>query len=253
MSDDTPTQRFPEQGGDSPTERISAGEVQEDLQEEKQKSRGLMIGLIAAGALLLVAIIVLVVVLLPKGAGDPQAGGSGSPTPEVSDTPSTEPTPTESASPSATAEPSDDPDPQPQPAGPAITSSRSRTAHRALQHAGAGRTENRYLTITWTTTGADEIQSAPTTRTATTRPGTTTCRSNGDTSAIGQDVTYQCPEPTQTFRIEIVADGQDNKKESHRQEQRRSAVDRSRRPMSATTSEKYRGPRQPAARPRPSR
>ncbi len=51
MSDDTPTQRFPNQGDD----------VQEDLQEEKQKSKGLLIGLLVAGALLLVAILVLVV------------------------------------------------------------------------------------------------------------------------------------------------------------------------------------------------
>jgi predicted nucleic acid-binding Zn ribbon protein len=213
MSDDTPTQRFPEQGGDSPTERISAGEVQEDLQEEKQKSRGLMIGLIAAGALLLIAIIVLVVVLLPKGAGDPQAGGSGSPTPEVSDTPSAEPTPTESASPSATAEPSDDPDPQAQPAGPAITSFKVTPGTVLCNTQAPVQPQNRYLTITWTTTGADEI------RIGTYDPyGDYSTRyynlpPNGDASAIGQDVIYQCPEPTQTFRIEIVADGQVYKKE----------------------------------------
>ena len=59
MSDDTPTQRFPA-AGDEPTQQIATGEIQEDLREEKQKNRGLLIGLIAAGALLLVAVIVLV-------------------------------------------------------------------------------------------------------------------------------------------------------------------------------------------------
>ena len=41
MSDDTPTQRFPNSdSGDTPTQRLDTGEVQEDLQEEKQKSQG---------------------------------------------------------------------------------------------------------------------------------------------------------------------------------------------------------------------
>ena len=66
MSDDTPTQRFPERSGDTPTQRLDTGEVQEDLQEEKQKSKGLLIGLVVAGGLLLLAIVVIAFFLLTR-------------------------------------------------------------------------------------------------------------------------------------------------------------------------------------------
>ncbi|MES1170401.1 MAG: hypothetical protein ABUL47_06920, partial [Leifsonia sp.] len=84
---------------DTPTQRIDAGEVQEDLHEEKQKSRGLLVGLIIAGALLLVAIIVLAFVLGGKASGGdalpvPVATDTPTPTPDPSETPTPEPTPT---------------------------------------------------------------------------------------------------------------------------------------------------------------
>jgi cytoskeletal protein RodZ len=118
MSDETPTQRLPEPGG-QPTERIAAGELQEDLREEKSKSRGLLIALIAAGALLLVAIIVLVFFLgRATGSSDdevPVAVDSASPTPGISETPvgepSTEPTTEPTTAPPATQPPANNPPP----------------------------------------------------------------------------------------------------------------------------------------------
>lgn len=211
MSDDTPTQRLPEPSGDNPTERISTAEVHEDLQEEKQKNKGLMIGLIIAGALLLVAIIVLVVVLIPKGSGDPQAGNTQSPPPLTTQTPA----PSESASPTpaATEEPTDEPAPPQQPSGPAITSFTVSPGTVYCNTQAPVQPQNQYLSISWKTVGADEI------RIGTYDPyGDYSTRyynlpPNGDESAIGQDIIYQCPEATQTWRLEIVANGQVIKKE----------------------------------------
>jgi flagellar basal body-associated protein FliL len=211
MSDDTPTQRFPATGDDA------TGEVQENLQEEKKKSRGLLIGLIAAGALLLVAIIVLVVVLLPKGAGDIQAGNTQSPQPQTTDTPA--PTETATPTPAATAEPTQEPE-QPQqpqqpqqPSGPAITSFTVSPATVYCNTQAPVQPQNQYLSMSWKTVGADEI------RIGTYDPyGDYSVRyydlpPNGNQNSIGQDIIYQCPEATQTWRLEIVANGQVIKKE----------------------------------------
>ena len=87
--------------GDTPTQRLDTGEVQEDLQEEKQKSKGLLIGLVAAGGLLLLAIVVIAFFLLNRGQGDPSSPArilrpqrQLTPTPGASETPSASPTPT---------------------------------------------------------------------------------------------------------------------------------------------------------------
>ena len=78
MSDDTPTQRIhtPEHP-----------DVNEVIEEEGKKSRGLMIALIAIGALLLIGLIILLIILL-GGNGKPVAVGTTTPTPSASDTPS---------------------------------------------------------------------------------------------------------------------------------------------------------------------
>ena len=213
MSDDTPTQRFPA-AGDEPTQQIATGEIQEDLREEKQKNRGLLIGLIAAGALLLVAVIVLVVVLLPKGNGDVQAGNTQSPQPQATDTP----VPTESATPTpaVTAEPTQEPE-QPQqpqqPSGPAITSFTVSPSTVYCNTQAPVQPQNQYLSMSWKTVGAEEI------RIGTYDPyGDYSVRyydlpPNGNQNSIGQDIIYQCPEATQTWRLEIVANGQVIKKE----------------------------------------
>ena len=110
MSDDTPTQRF-----DTPAPHGGGEETEEDA----KKSRGLMIALIALGALLLIALIILLIVLL-GGNGKPVAAGTNSPTPtSASPTPSATPTPTVTPTPTATTPPP--PPPPPPSTKPAIT------------------------------------------------------------------------------------------------------------------------------------
>jgi len=112
MSDDSPTQRIPSaDSGDTPTQRLETGEVQEDLQEEKQKSKGLLIGLVAAGGLLLLAIVVIAFFLLNSGQGDPIVAGTDTPLPSASPTPSE--TPSATPSPDPTEEPEEPVQPQP--------------------------------------------------------------------------------------------------------------------------------------------
>jgi hypothetical protein len=111
MSDDTPTQRF-----DTPAPH-GEGEATE---EDAKKSRGLMIALIAIGALLLIALIILLIVLL-GGNGKPVAVGTDTPTPTASSaspTPSATATPTVTPTPTATVAP---PPPPPPSTKPAIT------------------------------------------------------------------------------------------------------------------------------------
>jgi flagellar basal body-associated protein FliL len=106
---------------DAPTQRIQTDDVQEDLTEEKQKSKGLLIGLIIAGALLLVAIVVLVF-FLGRAAGSPGTPGvigTESPAPIVSDTPSAAPSETPSATPEP--EPTEEPEEPAQPPQPPAT------------------------------------------------------------------------------------------------------------------------------------
>jgi len=106
VSDDTPTQRI-----DTPDETP----VTAAIAEEGKKSRGLMIALIAIGALLLIALIVLLIVLL-GGNGKPVAAGTDSPTPTASSaspTPSATPSITPTTTPTATTAPPPPPPPPP--------------------------------------------------------------------------------------------------------------------------------------------
>ena len=104
MSDSTPTRPF-----DPPNpEAQSAAEPQ-------KKPRGLLIALIAVGALILIALIILLIVLL-GGNGKPVAVGTTTPSPTASQTP----TPTTAPTPTAT--PTTPPPPPPPPStSPAIT------------------------------------------------------------------------------------------------------------------------------------
>jgi flagellar basal body-associated protein FliL len=195
MSDDTPTQRFPSQGDG----------VEDDLQEEKQKSKGLLIGLVIAGVLLLVTILVLVFVL-GRANGSPDAAGTETAQPTISAIPSETP----DASPTPTEEPDE---PAPPPSGPAITSFTVTPGTVYCNTQAPVQPQNQYLSMSWTTTGADEI------RIGTYDPyGDYSVRyydlpPNGNQNAIGQDIIYQCPEATQTWRLEIIADGQTYQKE----------------------------------------
>jgi hypothetical protein len=109
MSDNTPTQRF-----DAPVPPES------EVVEEEKKNRGLMIALIAIGAVILIAIIILLIVLL-GGHGKPVAVDTKTPTPTASSaspTPSATPTPTPTPTPTTTTAP---PPPPPPSTSPSIT------------------------------------------------------------------------------------------------------------------------------------
>jgi len=99
VSDDTPTQRI---------QTSANSDVNEAIEEEGKKSRGLMIALIVIGALLLVGLIIVLILLLgrndaPVAVGTTTPTVSASPTP--SQTPSATPTPTPTPTPTATAAP----------------------------------------------------------------------------------------------------------------------------------------------------
>ena len=106
MSDDTPTQRI-----DTPA---NTG-VNEAIEEEGKKSRGLMIALIVIGALLLIGLIIVLIILLGR-TGTPVAAGTTSPT--ASATPSQTPTATATSTPVTTPTPTTAPPPPPPPPPP---------------------------------------------------------------------------------------------------------------------------------------
>lgn len=109
MSDDTPTQRI----GTPDETPVAAANGQRD-----KGSRGLLIALIAIGALLLIAVVVLLIVLL-SGNGKPAASGTATPSPTQSSA-----SPTPSATPSATPTPTQTataPPPPPPSTKPSIT------------------------------------------------------------------------------------------------------------------------------------
>ena len=97
MSDDTPTQRI--HTSDNP-------DVNEVIEEEGKKSRGLMIALIAIGGLLLIGLIIVLIILLGRN-GTPVAVGTTTPTASASatprETPSATPTPPTPPAPTPTA------------------------------------------------------------------------------------------------------------------------------------------------------
>lgn len=108
MSDDTPTQRLPQ------------NETGDELVEERKKSRALLFVLIGVGAALLVAIIVLLIILFGGGGGTPSADPTASNTPSATPTQSDSPTP--SATPTPTPTPTVEPEPTQAPPPPPDTS-----------------------------------------------------------------------------------------------------------------------------------
>lgn len=203
MSDDTPTQRFPEQG-DNPTERISTTEVQEDLQEEKQKSKGLLIGLIVAGALLLVAIIVLVFVL-GRAMGNP--GDPSEPQPEPTTSQSATPEPDESATPTPTPTPTEDaPPPPPPPSNDPTITSWQVTPGTVYCNTQAPNPSNQYLALKWTTSGADRIDIGIVDE-GSYQLMYYNVSPSGTQQNIGQDIIYLCPRAEMVWRITIYKNG----------------------------------------------
>lgn len=164
MSDDTPTQRIPGPDDDAPTQRldaaVEAAVLRDDLEEERTRSKGLLIGLISAAALLLVAIIVLVVILLPRGSGD-QAPIAESPAPSESAEPTPEPTLTDEP---ATPEPSPTPTQPPAnpPANPPATTPRIDSfsvspSTWTCNTQAPNPVPDPKLTFTWSTTNATRV------------------------------------------------------------------------------------------------
>ena len=151
MSDDTPTQRLPEQN--------APGEIYEELGEERQKSRGLLIGLIVAGALLVAAIAVIVIIFLGKGAGANQADPTTVPTdsssPVATDTSAPSDTPSDTPTPQPTETQAPPPPPPPPATGAAFTSF-SPKSQVACSKGGPGFTPDPpAIQISWATVRAD--------------------------------------------------------------------------------------------------
>jgi hypothetical protein len=206
MSDDTPTQRFPSTGGDLPTQRLDTTGVQEVIHEGKQKSKGLLIGLIVAGALLLVALIVITFVLLGGSQNDgdlvagplPTESSSADPQPSGSVTP--EPTPAETQDP-----PQDQPTTTPQ-----IDSFAVSPSSWACNTGAPIPVDDPTLTFTWSTTNATHVYFGVGATDDAEQNGMgwedlPVDGSSGDFPG-GMDFTFNCPVESQSYTITATDD-----------------------------------------------
>jgi hypothetical protein len=230
MSDDTPTQRFPQPGdeptgdiptqrlpqhdGDpfahvpiadgslaaaTPTERITTGPAIEHqpVAAAPRKPRGPLIALIVAGALLIVALIVLLFILFgPKGT--PGAGETATPAPTVSLSPSPTPTPTPTQEPQT-------------PPPPAITSFSTGTATVFCSDDPDDNVDE--LTIAWATSGGVRVYFGIDVTDAQEAPFFDNLPLSGDSTsnfpAGYSPFRYSCGVPEHTYTITVVAeDGQ---------------------------------------------
>ncbi|MCU1417534.1 MAG: hypothetical protein JWP32_1708 [Schumannella sp.] len=213
MSDDTPTQRLPEHG-DSPTERIATGQVYEELGEERQKSRGLLVGLIIAGALLLIALVVLLFVLFgPKGqptADDalpsPGTSDSATPQPSASETPLATPTPQPSASETQA--------PPPPPPSTALAIDSFTTPNKTVAcNTQAPVPSNQYISFAWKTSNADSITLGTYDPYGDYEDMYSNLPPDGNSNDVGLQITYFCPEPSQKWRLTVTGNGKTVTKE----------------------------------------
>jgi hypothetical protein len=192
MSDDTPTQRFPSaDSGDFPTQRIDTAPVQSELQDETKKSKGLLIGLIIAGALLLAAIITILFVLFGRA-----------PTETSTPTPSATPTPTEDA-------------PPPPPAGPTI-SEFSVSNDTVLCNTQSPVPSHQYIAFEWHVADSSRVYFGIDTDDASVNQFFDNLPQNGtsqnDFPSGYNDWEYQCPSPTHNYTL--TADDSDGNKVS---------------------------------------
>jgi hypothetical protein len=199
MSDETPTQRFPSaEGGDTPTQRLDTAEIAEDLHEEKQKSRGLLIGLIAAGALLLVALIVIIFVIL----GSQKGGPTGAPaTPGASTSPTPQPS---SASPTPTPSPTEDAPPPPSTTTPRIDSFAVSPSEWFCNSSAPVPVPDPQLSFTWSTTNATHVYfGVGQTDDAEQNGMGWDLPADGDDGDFpgGMDFTFYCPAESQSYTI----------------------------------------------------
>jgi hypothetical protein len=140
MSDDTPTQRFPE----------AEPPATEELVEERKKSRTLLYLLVGIGAALVIAIIVLLAVLLTSDqtpASTSTETSTPTPTPTVTESSTPTPTPTPTQEPEPTPTPTAAPPQQPQPPSVIVAYT---VSTKTIDCTGNGPT---LLTFNWNTTG----------------------------------------------------------------------------------------------------
>lgn len=238
MSDDTPTQRFPEPGDDTPTQRFDAaltgGEAGapaagtapvataegEELADEKKKSRGLLIGLIALGAALLIAIIVLLVVLFTSGAdGTPSADPTTTPSRTPSATPSVTPTATDTPSATPTPTPTETQAPPPPPPPPAQTTkvnSFNVSNTTVTCNTQAPNPSDYYISFSWSTSNVNQVYFGVNTNDASAAPLFTNLPPSGnsqdDFPAGYENFEYPCP--TGSVQYTITAVGPNGQKDS---------------------------------------
>lgn len=200
---------------DTPTQRIDASEVQEDLQEEKKKNKGLLIGLIIAGVLLLVAIIVLVF-FLGKATGTPGVIGTESPAPIASETPSAGPsaTPSATATPEATEEPEQPEQPQ-QPSTPAVkVDSFSANTSTVFCAKNPGESDQIDLFFSWATSNGERVYFGVNTNDASAAPFFDNLPLDGDTGSNFPNgyspFQYSCGNQSLKYTITVV-DGSGHK------------------------------------------
>ncbi len=204
MSDDTPTQRFPSTGGDLPTQRLHTAEAHEDLHEEKQKSKGLLIGLIIAGSLLLVAVIAIIFVLF----GGAKSDGDALPVPFPSVTSS--PEPSESVTPEPTPTDAEDPPPVPQSTSPQIDSFAVSPSEWVCNTSAPVPVADPQLSFSWSTTDATHVYFAVGSTNDAEQNGMgwddlPVDGSSGDFPG-GMDFTFNCPVESQSYTITATDD-----------------------------------------------
>ena len=188
MSDDTPTQRIPQD------------EIGEELVEERQKSRTLMYILIGVGAALIIAIIVLLVFLFGGDRGTPTADPTPSSTPTATPTASDTPTPT--PTPTPTVEPVPDPEPtQAPPPPPAPSDIVSYTVTKKTVDCSSNNPVP--ITFNWNTTG-ESVSFGVGTDFADTQP-----YESGLPAVGGRTIDYQCGQSgnQQKYSIAVFHNG----------------------------------------------
>lgn len=207
MSDDTPTQRFPNaETGDLPTQRLETAEVREDLQEEKQKSKGLLIGLIIAGAMLLIAIIAIFFVIMGGGKGD----GESAPGPVTTDSSSPDPQPSDSLAPEPTPSATQNAPQNPPSTTPKIDSFAVSPSEWACNTSAPVPVPDPQLSFSWSTTNATHVYfGVGITNDAEQNgmgwEGLPTDGSDGDFPG-GMDFTFNCPVASQSYTITATDD-----------------------------------------------
>lgn len=214
MSDDTPTQRFDQQGGDAPTERLATPQTGEtgELVQEERKNRRLFIILGIVGGVLLLTVIILLALLLTQnnahstGAATSTPSATPSATPTASSTPSATPTPT----PTPTSTPTTDPAPPPPPPTNTVKIDKFSGTSTIRCNTQAPVEPDYTLFFEWRTTNAAQIYFGVATADASTGAFFTNLPPNGNSE---DDFEYQlefpCPAASQNYTLTVIGNNGD--------------------------------------------